>query len=730
VAVPSHKPFGRQPEKAWIRFSFAISACAVTVVLQLLLDRSTAEPMSPFLISIGAIIASAAWGGTVPGLLATFLLIAWAVFDLSRYGMSGGNIAVRCGVFLIEGVILSVGSSRMWQSMKDAASSETWHRELVEAASDGIWVHDEQGVIVWVNARMAEMLGVSADGLPGRNITDFFFPEDHSVERVRAANLRDGRMEHFDRRLRRADGSEMWVLTSANSMRSGSLFGDRQGSLATMTDITERKRAEYTLRRSEERFRNLFENVLEGVYQSTPDGRILAANPMIFRMFGISEEDLNDLNIASDFYLDPHLRERLLERMERDGGYQNVEYELRRRDGEVITVLENARVVRDESGAVLYYEGTMTDVTHRRRMEEQLRQAQKVEALGRLAGSVATDFNNILTVITGHAQLALAEFPDGHSARSNMQQVLDAADRAMGLTQQLLLFSRRQAPGETADLNQAVMHSEAARHAGLTPSVSSEPLPVDAAPEQIERVIRALSAALRSRLSSATLQIRSEPAQLDEQAAERLGRAAAGYWAVISMGDLSRTRQVAELFAGPGAVVMHAGESAAMGVSEAHATVAQCGGFIVTGVGSAEPYPGFHVFLARAVEAGRSAESTPAGQSILLVEEKPLIRELSRDMLERQGYRVVIAANAREAEQASRTAGDFDLLITDAVMPDITGAELARRLREAQPELKVLYIAGYADDVHERPHAPENCAFLHKPFSAESLERTIRQVLG
>ncbi len=237
-------------------------------------------------------------------------------------------------------------------------------------------------------------------------------------------------------------------------------------ALAMMTDITERKRAEGALRRSEERFRNLFETVLEGVYQSSRDGRILAANPMLLQMLGMaSDAELNDVNIAKDLYVDPSVRARLTERLEHEGGFQNAEYELRRRDGRIITVLENARVVRDESGAVLYYEGTLTDITPRKRIEEQLRQAQKVEALGRLAGGIAHDFNNVLTVITGYSQLVLSDLDRDHPARASAEQVHEAAGNAMALTKRLLSFSRRQAPADgSLDLNVAIERAAPALH--------------------------------------------------------------------------------------------------------------------------------------------------------------------------------------------------------------------------------------------------------------------------
>jgi two-component system, cell cycle sensor histidine kinase and response regulator CckA len=769
-------------EPAWARYSFAVTTCGLAILLDVFIGRFTNDPIYPFLSAFAAIIASAAWAGSGPGLVTTVLLAVWAAFELSGQGSSVPNTLLRCLLFLGEGVLLSLGSARMWRSMRVAAQSENWHRQLVETAAEGIWVHDENGVITYANARMAEMLGFAGEELIGRKVEEFFLPADHSMERVRAANLRGGRKEQFDRRLRRRDGSEMWVLTSCNLIEGDAgdaIGGEKPGSLAMMTDITERKRAEYALRRSEERFRNLFEGVLEGVYQSTREGRLLAANPMLLRMLGLPNEgELNDINIARDLYADPRVRQRLLEQLERDGVYQNVEYDLRRRDGEIITVLENARVVRDENGALLYYEGTLSDITPRKRIEEQLRQAQKVEALGRLAGSVAHDFNNILTIITGFAQLALSELEPSHPARPSTEQTLDAADRAMALTKQLLLFSRRQTTADgTLDLNHAIERSEAARHGGLVISLCREPAPVYARQRQIEPLIRALADKIRRGFPSASVELKTEPANLGEEFCRRCEGAEPGPYIALSIGALSGGVAVSELFADPLFMAMQASESAAMGLSATHATVAQCGGFIVArtaraAAGAAQaravprqldvdagPDPGvapsmdpsvargedsrpdshqvssFHVFLPCAVasgeDAGVAAMPDPSGETILLVEDEPLIRELSRDMLERQGYRVILASNAKEAEQIGGNAGSFDLLITDAVMPNITGAELARRLRTSHPGLKVLFISGYADDPPERDeNTAEGAAFLQKPFSADSLGRKIRQMLS
>ena len=436
------------------------------------------------------------------------------------------------------------------------------------------------------------------------------------MERVRAANLRDGRKEQFDRRLRRNDGSEMWVLTCCNLVDSDTMFGKSPGSLAMMTDITERKRAEYALRRSEERFRNLFEGVLEGVYQSTPDGRILAANPMLLRMLGLANEaEMNDVNIAQDLYVDPHIRQRLLERLEREGGFQNVEYELRRRDGKIITVLENARPVRDENGAVLYYEGTLTDITPRKRIEEQLRQAQKVEALGRLAGGVARNFNDELTTLTGFAQLALADLPPGHAARLNAEQVVQAAGRATALTRQLLSFSRSQSPNEgTLDLNHAIRHSEAARQPGLVVSLSQGPSPVYAGPQQIEQIVAALLDKVRRDFPSARLEITTKQIDANEESCPRAAGVQPGSYTVLSIGELGGGAvgrgpvDLIEILADPLFATLQAGESLSMGLAAAHATVAHGGGFIATAGMNSGKASRYHVFLPGAVSPGEAIQ--------------------------------------------------------------------------------------------------------------------------
>jgi PAS domain S-box-containing protein len=492
----------------------------------------------------------------------------------------------------------------------------------------------------------------------------------------------------------------------------------------------------------------LFENVLEGVYQSTPAGRILAANPMLVSMLGLAcEADMNDVNIARDLYVDPNVRTRLLERLERDGSFQHIEYRLRRRDGIVITVQENARVVRDEEGRVLYYEGTLTDITERKRIEEQLRQAQKMEALGRLAGGIAHDFSNALTIISGYARLVTSELAATHPARSSAEQMVKAADSASGLTEQLLSFSRRQTiPARTVDLNRAIgLAAESLRRAldeptgygvraKLVLSLTHQPAPVYADEGHIAQIVLNLTINARNAMpEGGTIEVKTEVVNLDASFCRQYPGTLPGEYVAISVRQSASDPVVA--------VGAATGAAASFGAGTTQAIVSQYGGFMAVdspaGRGAI-----FSVYLPCAEESATvsAADLTDAAmrhsrqETILLVDDEPIARELSRDMLEREGYQVVLAADADEAERLSEQGGPFDLLITDLAMPQISGPDLARKLRAATPDLKVLFISGY-DDPNSvgqvassiTPPTAED-AFLRKPFSVDSLGRKIRQI--
>jgi PAS domain S-box-containing protein len=313
----------------------------------------------------------------------------------------------------------------------------------------------------------------------------------------------------------------------------------------------------------------------------------MAANPMLLRMLGMaSESELNEINIANDLYVDTGVRSRLLEKLEQDGSFQNVEYELRRRDGQIIRVEENARVVRDEAGNVVCYEGTLTDITEKSRLSEQLRETQKAEALGRLAGGIAHDFSNILTLLSGYAHLVLADLSPSHPARANAEHLVLAAESASGLTAQLLSFSRREIKTISAltELNWVIRQTELAIHSFLNSqrghasvdvvlSLYPRPLPVQADAGQIREILMNLTAAVRdSVLEGRAVRIGTDSAHIG---ASRTAQAADGGlhdYAIISV----QTAEPSLVSAG----VVDNQTPQGFGVSTTQAIVAQYGGFL------------------------------------------------------------------------------------------------------------------------------------------------------
>lgn len=700
---PTRFAVPNEPEALWTRYFFALAFSFLALLLDIGLNHNLERPASPFLAGSAAVIASAAWAGFGPGLLATALVTAWCAAFLRAEGCTAASVFLRCAIFFGEGLLLSVGSERLRRISRRALQSEEWHRSLIDTSNEGIWVVDAAGTVTYANPRMAEILGCRAEEITGKKAEEFFLPDDLPIERIRFQHRRAGQREQFDRRLRRKDGSEAWVLACCSFFAGRR--GDAGGILAMMTDITERKRAEHALRRSEERFRGLFENVLEGVYQSTPDGRIVAANPMLLNMLGlVSERELNDVNIARDLYIDPNVRKRLLERLEAEGSFRNVEYQLRRRDGKAITVRENARAVRDEEGRVAYYEGTVSDVTEMIQIEHELEKAKHRESVETIAASMPHEFRNILTVISGYSQLMLEDLPASHPAHETALNILRTVEGASLLTAQLVAFSNRAEQG-VVDINRTILlsraaHRRSAEDAPLSLALSPWSLPVHAEQEHVEQLLEDLMRGARG--------VSAEAVCIDSQFVRSHEEARIGLFARVTVEAAQRWQPVNP---------------------RQRELAGRCGGFVVSG----EPSGGAgscSVYLPIAEEAAAflvSRLSNPKPrETILLLEEEPLIREVSRDLLERQGYGVMLAADAGEAERIANYGHRFDLLIADLYAP-CAGAELARRFRLTRPDLKVLLIAAKTD---RRAEADWADGYLERPFSAESLSGEIRRILG
>ncbi len=691
----------------------ALLFSGLAVAFRLEASQSLQTRVSLPLCGLAAVLASIWIAGIGPAIMATVLTTGWYIQD----SFGGTQYQwIPAGLYLAEACALCYYGWQLRLATGRAAEGEGWQRHLIQTAGEGIWMVDPDGVVSFANLRMAEILGCTVKQIEGRKFDDFLFPEDLPAERIRFQNRRPGVRNQYDRRLRRTDGSEAWTLACSSPYAAN---GKDAGLLTMMTDITERKMAEYALRNSERKFRDLFENIREGVYQTSPDGRILAANPELLRMLGFSSyEELNVVGAVGATFVDAGLRQSLHERLERDGSYANVEFQLRARDGRIITVRENARVVRDENGTVLYYEGSLTDITEKIRLENHLRRAQEMEALGRLAGGIARDFRSIGGVMISRLQEAFSLLPPESEARPSLDAIAKSMQSAELLTDQILDFSERQAGvrkgifGEGADFDVNAL------------LVSIQP--------DMRRLVNGETQIVLS-LCDGTTRVTADSAQLrqivTDLVSHTLGTGAAG---VI---ELKTEIVVSGSAGGKGSYVCLSvsndggRKSPWIGMATAKAILAQYGGTLVTELRGKESGGVRHsLHLPLAAEGSPGAAKSGNSGTVLLIEEDPLVRELSRDMLERQGFRILLAGSAAEAERITNGQA-FDVLVMEWAVDGGSALSLVQRLRDKQPHLRVLFTTGYSG-AHASPSIiPGGDALLAKPFSGETLGRKLRQLL-
>ena len=503
----------------------------------------------------------------------------------------------------------------------------------------------------------------------------------------------------------------------------------------------ERKRAEEALRASEAYHRTILENIGDAVFIADSHGRYLDVNPRACELTGYAREELLQLTV-SDTYPAPDRDAATLRVVAVGSGRATVtERSLLRKDGTVIVVESNARRLPD--GRLL---GAVRDITERKRLEEQLRQAQKMEAVGRLAGGVAHDFNNVLTAIFGYADLMAEEVPPSSAARQDLDEIRKAAQRATALTGQLLAFSRQQVLAPVVlSMNDLVgdvdkmLRRLLGEDVDLRVSLASNAGNVRADPGQLQQVIMNLVVNARDAMpTGGKLLIETADAELTEQYAELHQPVIPGQYVMLAVSDTgvgmdAQTR--ARIFE-PFFTTKEKSKGTGLGLSTVYGIVKQSGGYIWV-YSEAGHGTTFKVYLPR-VDApvepqapAREAVTVTGTETILVAEDDETLRPLAKGLLEKLGYTVLEAENAEQAlGVAGAHAGPIHLLVADVVMPGASGRELARRLAQSRPETRVLYVSGYTDDaiVHHGMLEP-GLNFLQKPFTPAALARKVREVL-
>ena len=767
------------------------------------------------------------------------------------------------GTLRIEGFTTDVTARK--EAEKALQDREELFRHLfTDGPAAKLILDPEDGHIVDANKAAERFYGWSADQLKTMSAFDLNTLPPHEV-RLKMAHVRDGQEDHFYFRHRLASGEVRDVEVFSGPIR----VSGRTLFFSIIHDITQRRLAEEALRESEERFRGLYENLSLGLYRSTPEGRILMANPALLRMLGYgSFEELAKRNLETEQAYEPDYPRLIFkETIERDGAVQGLESAWRRTDGTTLFVRESARLVRDEKGRPLFYEGVAEDITarvnaeaesrwlasvleqslneiyvfdawtlrftyanggalanlgysleelqamtpvdinpadqreafgaklqpvrlgraahvsietvHRRKdgsvypvlltlqrgtqgrrevivavgndisdrqhLEDQLRQAQKMESVGRLAGGVAHDFNNMLNIIMIYTELALRKLGPGEPMRADLDEVQKAAKRSATLTKQLLAFARKQQIlPRVLDLNSTVaeMVKMLSRLLGedITFSFYSGAglWPVKMDPGQVDQILANLAVNARDAIEGAgTVTLETSNLTVDEAYLAAHPYSEPGDYVLMTFSDTGQGMDRETLdkifepfFSTKGSL------GTGLGLATVYGIVKQNHGFInaYSEVGRGTT---FKIYIPRWTgqdEAGErdSEDYVPTGtETVLVAEDEEAILALAERLLKEQGYTVLSAPSPSDALLAAQQhEGPIHLLLTDVVMPIMNGKELAERLTALRPGLKILYMSGYtANVVAHRGVLNEGVHFLQKPFTVESLARAVRDAL-
>jgi len=630
------------------------------------------------------------------------------------------------------------------QAEEALRASEIRLRAIIETEPECVKLLAPDGTLLEMNpAGLAMIEAESASELIGRSVYDLVCPEYRDGFRAFTESVCKGHRGQMEFELTSLKGTRRWMETYAVPLPSEP--GDLFVCLAVTRDITERQRAEEALRRSEANYRSLVQGAPNGICRVSADGKLLDVNPALVEMLGYgSEAELLAVSLDHDVYRDPGERTRILQ--EHPERLVGVEVGWKRKDGTPITVRLSGRPVRDAAGAACY-ELIAENVTEQRLLEHQLRQAQKMEAVGRLAGGVAHDFNNLLMVIRGHTELSLDRLRADDWHYRKVEQIQKAADRAAGLTRQLLAFSRMQVlQPKVIDLNAVVaeMGKMLPRLIGedIELSIQVEPrlAHVKADPGQMEQVILNLAVNARDAMPrGGKLVIETANVELDEAYARRHPPLVPGRHVMLAVTDngIGMGAETQSHIFEPFFTTKEKGKGTGLGLATVYGVVKQSGGYIWV---YSEPGRGttLKIYLPRVeepVEPSRPAQlagELPQGsETILLAEDERDVREVAREFLGMCGYTVLEAKDGVQAiEIASRHPGPIHLLVTDMVMPAMSGRELAARLAPLRREMKVIYMSGYTEYASVRQgELQQDEVLLTKPFTRSSLARTVREVL-
>jgi two-component system, cell cycle sensor histidine kinase and response regulator CckA len=658
------------------------------------------------------------------------------------------SLTVYQGKPAVIGTLLDITDRR--RAEEALRASEAWLRQVIDLVPHFIFAKDREGRFILANKAVAEAFGTTvrdltgktdADVNPNRSEVDHFLKDDLFImESGRAKEIPEETITDAAGRTRILQTTKIPVAVAPTGGKA---------VLGVSTDITAYKNALKALQKSEEKYRHIFENATEGIFQTTPKGRLLSVNPSLARMFGYaSPEDLMTHigNLDERVYADPEDRRRILNLLETHGHIEGVETQITRQDGKRLWISINCHAVRLPGGEVAYLEGTVDDITQRKQMEAHLLQVQKMEAIGTLAGGIAHDFNNILGAVMGYT--GLAKFKTGdEKIHPYLEHVLTACERARDLVNQILTFSRRKDHEKnpilvTPLISETVNLIKSSLPAGIDVRLNLSPGPdtVLADATQIHQVLLNLctNAAHAMRQTGGVLTISLDREEMAAGRRESIPDLKEGPYLKITVGDTGHGihPSIMDKIFDPFFTTKELGEGTGLGLSVVYGIVRNHGGAVRV---SSEPGKGsvFDIYLpltdAGGGEAKGDAESIPCGSGhILIVDDEESPAAVIRDMLASLGYDVTTRFRSLDALEALRANPDrFDLVLADADMPNISGINLAMQMLRIRPRLPIIITAGPHETLTESEARQIGIrAFIMKPVSLRDLAQTVGRALG